>query len=619
MCGIAGILGHSDKSIVSRMLSVMHHRGPDDLQTVDRNDFTLGAVRLSIVDIEGGKQPLCDETGTIWAAQNGEIYNFPELRKRLLSQGHKLVTRCDTEVIPHLYQRHGQDFVHEIDGMFAISIFDEKEKIGILARDRMGKKPLYYFEQNQRLYFASEIKALLTIPGFHRRINLEALDAYLSYKHIPHPISIFEGVHSLPPAHKLIFRLGEPIQVSRYWSPHFVEDLEKSAQPEDELVQGLLDLLKSGVEKRLMSDVPVGFFLSGGIDSSLTTALAAESATQPIKTFTLTYGEKATTEGKEQDRKWSKWVAQKYKTEHHEESLEVRDFPENILKILRCFDEPFCGTTSTYFLSSLIAKHVKVAVSGDGADELFGSYLSHRLASPIANLKKFDTTGELNLIRPFENDLNYLREISENTQPEWRNKLFVYSEAEKKSLLSSALDTSGFKSIPQKMDLEFAQLQSKQPLNRILEWEFNSFLPDQVLTYVDRLSMAHSLEVRSAFLDTAVVNYVTPLSSDLKIRNGETKYLLKKAALKYFPEEMVFRGKEGFVLPVNRWVYDSMEKYARDILSESNLNRHGLFDVGAVSKLIDQLYKSEKQPHHTEINKLLSLIMFQEWYGLYMS
>lgn len=215
--------------------------------------------------------------------------------------------------------------------------------------------------------------------------------------------------------------------------------------------------------------------------------------------------------------------------------------------------------------------------------------------------------------------MNYLREISENTQPEWRNKLFVYSEAEKKSLLSSALDTSGFKSIPQKMDLEFAQLQSKQPLNRILEWEFNSFLPDQVLTYVDRLSMAHSLEVRSAFLDTAVVNYVTPLSSDLKIRNGETKYLLKKAALKYFPEEMVFRGKEGFVLPVNRWVYDSMEKYARDILSESNLNRHGLFDVGAVSKLIDQLYKSEKQPHHTEINKLLSLIMFQEWYGLYMS
>ncbi|MBC8000026.1 MAG: asparagine synthase (glutamine-hydrolyzing) [Leptolyngbya sp.] len=483
----------------------------------------------------------------------------------------------------------------------------------------MGKKPLYYFEQNGSLYFASEIKSLLTIPGFQRRINLEALDAYLSYKHIPHPFSIFEGVYSLPPAHKLIFRQGEPVQISRYWSPQFVEDSERSAQSEDELVQGLLELLKRGVEKRLMSDVPVGFFLSGGIDSSLSTALAAENSSQPIKTFTLTYGEKATTDGKEQDRKWSRWVAQKYKTEHHEESLEVKDFPENIIKILSCFDEPFCGTTSTYFLSSLIAKHVKVAVSGDGADELFGSYLSHRLASPIANLKKFDETGDLDLIRPFEKDLSYLHKIAENTQPDWRKKLFVFSEAEKKSLLNSSLDTSGFKSISQKLKLEFAKLQSTEPLNRILEWEFNSFLPDQVLTYVDRLSMAHSLEVRSVFLDTDVVNYVTPLSSDHKIRNGETKYLLKKAALKYFPEEMVFRGKEGFVLPVNRWVYDSMEKYARDTLSKSNLNRHGLFDGDAVSNLIDQLYKSEKQPHHTEINKLLSLIMFQEWYGLYMS
>jgi asparagine synthase (glutamine-hydrolysing) len=593
MCGIAGFFGDGDRAVVPAMLDTLHHRGPDDRHIEAGERYAIGATRLSILDVHGGRQPLRNEDGTVIAAQNGELYNFPVIRPALLDRGHRLTTRTDTEILPHLWEEVGEQLPERIDGMFALALWDERQQMGLLARDRMGKKPLYYWQHQGALYFASELKALLTIPGFSRRLNLEALHHYLSYKHVPHPLTIFEGVRMLPPAHRLVFRPGmEPI-ISRYWKLSFASD--ERVPDEREAIEELLARMRLAISRRLMSDVPVGFFLSGGIDSSLTTALAVEVAPSRVKTFTLTYADEATTAGKEQDRRWAKWVAERYGTEHHEESIEIEDYPSSLRAILRAFDEPFAGVVSTYFLSQHMAQYVKVAVAGDGADELFGSYLSHRLAAGAEPLPPgFD-----------------------GADWEWRNRLLVMDDDEKRAMYSpdvrAALATV---STREHMRCAFAHLTARDPLNRMLEAEWQGIFPDQVLTFVDRLSMAHSLEVRSAFLDTEVVEYVARLPGSLKIRNNETKYILKRAAARYFPDEMIRRPKEGFLMPVTQWVLGGLEPWVRGVLSQERLRRHGLFDSTAVAGLIEKVFAPGAD--YRTVNKIMALVVFQEWYEMYL-
>jgi asparagine synthase (glutamine-hydrolysing) len=618
MCGISGVFGRPDIDTVEAMLRTLAHRGPDDEFAVEGAEFALGARRLSIVGVEDGRQPISNETGTIWAAQNGELYNYPRVREELLKSGHQLHTHCDTEILPHLYEDYGLGMVEHIDGMFAIAVWDASNKVGLLARDRMGKKPLYYYRDRDALYFASEIKALLRVPGFERRINFEALHHFLSYKHVPSPLSIFEGIRMLPPAHMLVYRPGAELETRRYWDVDFSATGEMANWPEEELVEHLLTLLRRGVERRLMSDVPIGFFLSGGIDSSLSTALAAELSPGKIKTFTLTYANDSTTEGKEQDRRWARWTAQKYGTEHYEETVEFSNFPENLRRIIACFDEPFAGTVSTYFLAGLIAQHVKVAVSGDGADELFGSYLSHRLAFPLSRYDEYLRTGDAQLVRPFESQPEFLARMFEPEDWHWRSKLFVYGDEEKATLYApDVAQRMQVYSSRERLRKDFSQLTATDPLNRILEGEWHTIFPDQVLAFVDRLSMAHSLEVRTAYLDTDFVTFITGLPGRYKIRDGETKYLLKKAALKYFPDEMVFRKKEGFIMPITEWMLGDLEDYVRETLSEGRLSHHGLFNPSRVQEMVDGLYSTGGD--YTEVNKVFSLVVFQEWYDLYMN
>jgi asparagine synthase (glutamine-hydrolysing) len=614
MCGIAGIFGGGDRQTVAAMLEALVHRGPDDGHLVAGLDFVLGARRLAIMDVSEGRQPMSNENGTIWAAQNGELYNYPELYRTLLARGHRLLTHCDTEVLPHLYEDHRALLPEHIEGMFAVAVWDASAQLGLLARDHMGKKPLYYWQHEGALYFASEIKALLRVPGFLRRLNLEALHHYLGYKHVPHPHTIFDGVFMLPPAHRLIYRPGAPLKLERYWELPLDVDPALDNMPEEELVEQLLALLRRGVERRLMSDVPIGFFLSGGLDSSLSTALAAELCPGRIKTFTLTYGPNSTTEGKEQDRRWARWVAQKYDTEHLEETIAFGDFPENFRRILQSFDEPFSGVVSTYFLSRLISRHVKVALAGDGADELFGSYLSHRLAYPLAHFAEYQRTGDSRLIRLFEDRPEFLARLAEPADWAWRAKLLVFSEAEKAQLYSPDVATAlrGC-STERHLREAFLPLCDADPLNRILKAEFRTLLPDQVLAFVDRLSMAHALEIRSAFLDTDVVTLVSRLSGRWKIRDGQTKYLLKRAALRYFPEEMVCRPKEGFVMPINAWLMRDLEQYVRQTLDPRGLARHGLFNLAQVQRWLDEFYGGRTE----HANKILSLLAFQEWHDLY--
>src|SRR5947209_2597400 len=617
MCGIGGVFGRSDVETVKRMLARLEHRGPDDEHMITGADYSFGRRRLSIVGVADGRQPISNEDETVWAAQNGELYNYPRVKGELLTNGHKLRTHCDTEILPHLYEEYGTDLVKHIDGMFAIAVWDKVNRTGMLARDRMGKKPLYYYRAGDALYFASEIKSLLLVPGFKRRINFEALHNFLSFKHVPCPLSIFEGVQMLAPAHRLIFKTGEEPRIERYWDVDFSPAGEVAQLPEEELVERLLALLRQGVERRLMSDVPIGFFLSGGIDSSLSTALAAEVSPGRIKTFTLTYAHDSTTEGKEQDRRRARMIAANYETEHYEERVEFSDFPENLRRIIACFDEPFSGTVSTYFLSPLIAQHVKVAVSGDGADELFGSYLSHRLAYPLANFAEYQQTGDVNLIRPFENQTDFLARLFETEDWRWRSKLFVFEEEEKAALYAPEFSERMSKySSSERLRRDFSRLTARDPLNRILEAEFRTIFPDQVLAFVDRLSMAHSLEVRTAYLDTDFVSFIAGLPGHWKIRAGETKYLLKKAALKYFPEEMVFRKKEGFLMPITEWLLGDLEDYVRSTLSRERLAKHGIFNQEHVQALVDSLYRHESD--YRQVNRVFSLIVFQEWYEMYM-
>jgi asparagine synthase (glutamine-hydrolysing) len=584
MCGIAGIFGANERDTGEAMAAALAHRGPDDRQVVCGERFTLGATRLSIVDLDGGRQPLSNERCSIWAVHNGEIYNRRTLAAQLRSQGHTVDGHGDTAILPHLYEQHGAAMAEQADGMFSFAIWDDERKRGLLARDRLGKKPLYYHARGDRLYFASEIKALLRVPGFERRLNLEALHYFLGYKHVPHPHSIFEGIHCLPPAHVLVFQPGGPLHLQRYWAPDFAP---APAGGDRDLANRLTTLLERAVERRLDADVPIGCFLSGGIDSSITTAIAARAAGSRIKTFTLTYADAATTAEKEQDRRWARWVASEYGTEHHEERLDEQSFPDELPRILACFDEPFSGVVSTYFLARLAGRHVKAVLSGDGADELLGSYRSHRLAAE----------------RP-----------AHTVDAEWRSTLMVFSDEEKATVLAPDVvrATRGFDARA-RLKRDFAGLTATDGLNRVLEAELRSIFPDQVLAFIDRLSMAHSLEVRAPFLDTAVVDFLTRIPGPRKMRSGETKALLKDVARRYLPEEMVVRPKEGFVMPVQRWLLNGLAPYVRDMLSAGQLATHGLFDANAVDRLVTSFYGG----HHEHAQKLLALVTFQEWYRLY--
>lgn len=619
MCGIAGVFGTRAPEVVGGMLRVLAHRGPDDQHAVYGDGYTLGARRLSIIDLDHGRQPLCEDRKTVWGSQNGEIYNFRELREQLLKEHgeHRFATDGDTELLPHLYRAYGLSFPEKLEGMYAIALWDEERRRGVLVRDRSGKKPLYYMQHDGCLWYASEIKALLTVPGFERRLNHEALHHFLSFKNVPAPMSIFEGIEMLRPGHRLVWENGRIAAVEAYWRLDWTPFPEPLT--EEDLAEELTKRLKVAVKRRMVSDVPIGFFLSGGIDSSLSTALAAELAPDRIKTFTLTYSQDSSTPGKELDLKCAREIAQRYGTEHHEEQMNFSDFQREFPAILSHFDEPFGGVVSTYFLARLISKHVKVAISGDGSDELFGSYLSHRIARPISELvaarKQGRAPGDLGHFASGQ-PREFLERIASDKEHLWRLGLCVFSEDDKASLYSKeALAASSGFSSGQLLQTLFSGLTAKDPTNRILEAEFQTQLPDQVLAFTDRLSMAHSLEIRTAFLDTGVMEFAARIPERFKIRDEDVKVILKKAARPFLPASAIDRPKEGFVLPVNQWLQGWLFDYAKAALSPSELARHGLFSSSQVGSLLDRFQGGQANL----ANKILSLLSFQIWYDIYMA
>jgi len=613
VCGIAGVFGKADPATVEMMLRRIAYRGPDDEFLVSGPRFTLGARRLSIIDVEGGRQPLSNETGTVWAAQNGELYNFPELRPALEAKGHRFRTRSDTEIIPHLYEDWGAEFPSRLLGMFAIAVWDDARECGLLARDHTGKKPLYYLPRPGALYFASEIKCLLAVRDYERRLNPVAVHHFLSYKHVPDPDTAFEGIQSLGPAQTLSWSARDGVRVSTYWSLDWAPDPDWDRMDEEEIALRVAASLKEGVRRRLLSDVPIGFYLSGGVDSSFSTALAATLSPGRIKTFTLTYDSDSTTPGKDEDQRWARAVARQYGTEHHEERLSAGSFAEEFPRVLRHFDQPFSGVVSPYFLSRLIGRHVRVALSGDGADELFGSYLSHRLAPVIA---EYLERGAAVLDRPsFRDNRKLVEAIADRDPAKWRARLAVFSEAEKCLLYTPDFAAAvGAASSDAHLAGYFARGTAADPLNRILEAEFRGIFPDQVLAFVDRLSMAHSLETRTAYLDRDFVELAASLPGRLKIRDGENKYILKHAAMPYLPAALISRPKEGFVMPVNQWLMSDSGGFTGRVLHPDRVRAAAMVRPAAVEALVARFQGGDT----SLANRVLSLIALHVWWEDYL-
>ncbi|MGE0763255.1 MAG: asparagine synthase (glutamine-hydrolyzing) [Bdellovibrionales bacterium] len=618
MCGIAGFTGAGSAQTLEKMVDSLTHRGPDGRGTWASSEVSMGMRRLAIVDLEGGQQPVFNEDKTLVAIMNGEIFNHQVLRAELEKKGHTFRSNhSDTEVIPHLYEEYGLDFLDKLNGMFAIALWDAPKQTLLLARDHCGIKPLFYSSRNNNLIFGSEIKALLHHPSIEKRPNFKALYHYFSLKNVPAPWSAFEGVEQLRNGGFLTFKKGQ-LQVGRWWRPGFSESPNI---PEDDAKIEIRKLLEKSVHLQMQTDVPFGAYLSGGVDSSAVVALMSQLGAKRIKTFTLAYEDQY--KGKDNDRLYAEQVSRVYNTDHHTHVMNAKEVQDALPNVLEAFDEPFSGTVSTYFLTRLISKHVKVALSGDGADELFGSYLTHRLAFPLDHYcknifgKREPRESDRQFLQPFAEDTSLLETLSKlPTQAARRDHLSVWSDKEKVELLSPRFhDLAKGTSTQSYFAGIFAESTKLDPLNQALHLDFEALLPDQVLSFVDRLSMAHSVEVRPPFLDRHLVDYVLKLSGRYKIKYGRNKSILKDAVKDLLPAEILDRPKEGFVLPVNDWLTGPLHAFAQDLLSDQRLDEHGLFNVPHVKKIL-QDHNSGARPQPM---KVWNLVNFQSWWQKYFA
>ncbi len=608
MCGIAGFLGPPDLPVLERMVGTMLHRGPDSIGLWSGPSASLGMRRLSIIDLETGDQPVFNEDETIAVVFNGEIFNFVELREELLQAGHRFRTHhSDTEVIVHLYEEYGLDFPNRLNGMFAIALWDARVGRLVLVRDRTGIKPLYYAPLGTGITFGSEPKALLAHPKVSRDPDFIALHHYFSLKNIPAPHSAYAAIRQLPPGTMLVCTGDGRREEKRWWRIRFAE---RSDIAEDEAAHTIRALLEDAVRLNMRSDVPFGAYLSGGIDSSSVVALMSGLSERPVHTFTLVYEDGFPQ--KDADRAFARAVSARYGTEHHERMIRFDELPDRIDRIVTAFDEPFSGVISTFFLTELISGHVKVALSGDGADELFGSYKPHRLAQPLAALAAGMELSELDPLPLPQAQLAALLERGDEAAI--RMAQYLCDDVGKSAFYTERMhDAVGTARTETLVRALYEASATGDPLNRALAVDFATLLPDQVLAFVDRLSMAHSVEVRPPFLDHRLVEYAATLSGRLKIANGRVKHILKEAVRDLLPADLLDRPKEGFLMPINAWMLAHMDGFVRATLAPDRLARHGLLRDDAVQALIEDHYAGRARSG----DRIWNLVMFQLWWDTY--
>jgi asparagine synthase (glutamine-hydrolysing) len=582
ICGIASTRGAVDPNRLAAMSATLVQRGPDSDGVYVNGEIGLAARRLAIIDLVSGDQPITNEGAEVTVVQNGEIYNFQELRQELQRAGHRFVTNGDTEVLIHLYTQHGDGFVDRLRGMFALALWDGKRRRLVLARDRYGIKPLYYREADGELAFASELRAL---P--RGEIDLGALDAFLAFNSVPGPLTIFREVRKLQPGHVLTWQDGRS-ELLRYARPAPVPADEVRDDEEAELVEELRARLRDSVRAHLMSDVPVGVLLSGGIDSSVLAALAAEELSEPLRTFSIGFEERSFDELGD-----ARLVAERYGTDHHE--LVLRPDAALLLPALaNAFDEPFADSSAlpTYLVSQLAAGEVKVALSGEGGDELFGGYYTY-----AADLLAERAGWTARFLRPV---VERLPSSSARASFDYKAKRFVRAghlpPLERhhgwKEIFSpdARTELTGRRDAFDPVDLlrnRFEETGEAELLARLQDVDLGTYLVDDLLVKTDRASMAHSLEARVPFLDSVVTNFALSLPSKHKVRGLRKKVLLRKAAEPLVPGELLGRRKRGFSIPAAAWLRGELEPFARETLSPDTLRRQGFFRPEVVTRLID--------------------------------
>ncbi len=623
MCGIAGVVSsvageRIEANFVRRMCQAIVHRGPDDEGLFVKDGTGLGMRRLSIIDLAGGHQPVFNEDRSVWIVFNGEIYNFPELRQELLGRGHKFYTHTDTEVIVHLYEEMGPDCVKKLGGMFAFALYDERRRKLLLVRDRLGKKPLHYALQGERLFFASEIKSILTVAPELATLDNQALLQYLYFGYIPDPLTAFSTIHKLAPGHLLEFENGK-IHLQQYWDlPEYGTYTPRS---EEECLNEMENRLAEAVKMRLISDVPLGALLSGGTDSSVIVALMARASSKPVKTFSIGFRDEDFNEAPH-----ARVVAERFGTDHHELIIEPNVL-ETVEMLTSSLEEPFGDSSMlpTYYVSCLARKHVTVALSGDGGDEIFAGYGRYGIH---LRRRVFERIPER--ARRFYRDCVYPRlprdmrgkKFSYNVSLPWRERYvdgisFVPSFERDMPLLSDE-----FREVlrqgdnPQNvMYRYFEQAPAKDPVSQMLYVDTKTYMAADILTKVDRMSMATSLEVRVPILDHVFVEWATGLPADWKIRHGQQKYILRKLAERVgVPKEVIHRPKQGFALPLVHWIRHELKDLITTVLLDARTLRRGYFQPEGVRQLLDEHFRGRR--NHS--GRIWRLLIFELWHRNYL-
>ncbi|MGD9723846.1 MAG: asparagine synthase (glutamine-hydrolyzing) [Pirellulales bacterium] len=633
MCGITGAVWIDaaravPPDVLARMTEVLRHRGPDDdgcYTSRFHHDPAYGAVpgvalghrRLAIIDVAGGHQPMSNEDQSVWVTFNGEIYNHRDLHQRLEGSGHRFQTHSDTETIVHLYEDEGLDFARHLNGMFALAIWDARHRRLVLARDRLGEKPLYYRHEAGRLLFASELKSLLQVPGIPRRLDLQSLDEYLAFQYVPHPRTILEGFSKLPPAHLGVYEDGR-WSTRCYWRPDF--DLEES-RPLADYVEEVRALVTSAVRMRLESDVPLGAFLSGGVDSALIVGLMQQAATRPVRTFSIGFASPdydETTAARE--------TARRLGTEHHEFRVEP-DCLDVIEKLAWHYDEPFADSSAipTYYVSRLTREHVTVALTGDGGDELFAGYLRYRAVRWAERLDLLPTWLRGSVARGLGTTLSRRRRqrsllrrvgrfaaaLGERPERRYYEWMSMFNEARRAELYSDAFvaqlpgaDPFDF------LGQAFTRSPHRDAVTRASLTDLVTYLPCDLLTKVDIASMANSLECRAPFLDHRLVELAARMPIGYKLHRGRGKRILRAAFPELLPDTLVRRPKKGFGVPLEHWFRHELRDYARQVLLDSRATSRGYFQTEAVSRLLDE-HEAGAFDHSY---RLWGLLMLELWH-----
>ncbi|HDP94420.1 MAG TPA: asparagine synthase (glutamine-hydrolyzing) [Candidatus Aminicenantes bacterium] len=629
MCGICGFVQpqrKADQSDLRRMNDRIVHRGPDDDGFHYTGEVGLAARRLSIIDLKTGHQPLSSASGQCWITYNGEVYNFPQLRREMESAGVRFRTGTDTEVLVNLYEQRGFDFVDQLVGMFAIGIHDARKHRLVLARDRLGIKPLYYYHDTAggNLIFGSEIKSILEYPGMPRRLDHEALDYFLSLEYVPAPLSIFRDIRKLPAGHILVWENG-CIRIQRYWDvattdngrPRFTDERDR-----------FIALLEDAVRCRLISDVPLGAFLSGGIDSSAIVAMMSRHTQEPVQTFSIGFEEKSYSE-----LPWSRKVAETFDTRHYTRNLSP-DINELVLRLADFMDEPLGDFSNfpTYLVSRTARERVTVVLSGDGGDEIFGGY-EHYIAQRMARfldplpMRPFHgvLAGLTHLFPPSTRKkgmINRIKRFSEGLENPWDQRHFRWmlflSPRSKAGLYAPEFLQPHFLEPLTRREpfaAHFRQASRFSGINQDLYLDLKTYLTDNILVKVDRMSMANSLEARVPLLDHRLVELAFSLPPEWKVRGSVTKWFFKQSMEGILPRSVIHRRKEGFSIPIKNWLRTDLRDLMQDTLSEARIKDSGLFQPQAVQRMVNE-HLSGKQNHS---HRLWALIQFNLWRELWLT